>query len=180
MHDRVTDWGGGQMDERIRIAAEWAWLGGVTALLAPLITSFLLDIGADYSLTAGFFGALTGPVVGILIGHLFSQMGPRGRISILCVALPVPIGMWGALVATVAALLSAQSFIAPAFFAGSFVATTQMLWFLPIYLFSLSAKHETTRIVSMFLVLIAAAPLGIVGTVFVMIGMGALNSTFGL
>lgn len=168
------------MEERIRISIEWAWVGGATALLAPLLTSSMADVGVDYPVTAGIFGAVTGPLVGLLVWLLFSRMSPRGRISILCVGLPVPLGMWGALVATVAAVLSAQSFIVPAFFAGSFVAIAQMLWFLPIYLFGLSAKNDRARLLSLLLVLISAVPLGVVGTFAVMVGIGTIGSAFKL
>lgn len=146
-----------------RWAFDWAFIGGVTATLAPssmrLFGSFGRLIPDDYSRVAGPLGAISGLLVGAVLCGLYRRV-PRGRVAVLGVLLPVPLGIWGALVASASAWLTAPRFAVDAFLMGSMSAVLQMALLVPVYVV---AADRGWRLLPLLLAAVFAPISGILG-----------------
>jgi hypothetical protein len=126
-----------------RWALDWAWVGAVTGGLAPLPASWLVvSLPQRYFWTAALLGAGSGLVMGAVLGVVYRALPARSRVAVLSVLAPVPLGAWGAGVATTAAWLVTPHMVEFAPVLGSFSAFLQMLWFVPVYTLSVGREWQ--------------------------------------
>mgnify|MGYP007022320170 CR=1 FL=1 len=151
---------------------DMALLGGLVCLQAPMIGPlfFGVKLGLLYILATGIMGALTGAVLGWMVGATLSGPGRRWPLSMMILIGPFIGLMWGCTVGAVSSvalpgshnLFSAEGFVLSTAIAG-IAGSLQFGWFWFPYAW-LRVKKRTSWPLVLFAITLGM-PLGFLSTV---------------